>query len=292
MASGRELSDAFADAVSAIAPSVVEVRGRRSPASGVAVGPERVVTAAHVLQREDELAVVDAAGTERRATLVGRDLATDLAVLAVPGAGLTPIAWADPAGARVGHLVLPAARLHGGVRVVLGVLSGLGGPWKTALGAEIDAWIDVHADLPPGFSGGPLVDAEGRALGLDTRGLTPRGAVLPPAVVQRVAARLEATGTVQPGYLGVGFYPAGSGDGEHLVVVSIEPGGPGEAAGIGVGDVLHRFDGLPVQGIRHLLGLLAARGAGATITLSTMRGGTPREVSITLATRPSRLGCR
>jgi S1-C subfamily serine protease len=61
---------------------------------------------------------------------------------------------------------------------------------------------------------------------------------------------------------------------------------------IGVGDVLHRFDGLPVGGIRHLLGLLAARGAVATVSLSMARGGAPREVSITLVARPSRLGCR
>jgi serine protease DegQ len=292
MALLKDVSDGLAAAVAAIGPSVVEVRGRRRPAAGVAIGPERVVTAAHVLHREDELSVVDEAGTARAATLVGRDPGTDLALLAVPGAGLRPVTWADPVTVRTGALVLPAARAHGALRVVLGVVSGLGGPWKTALGAEIDRWIDVHADLPPGFSGGPLVDAEGHAVGIDTRALTPRGAVLTPAVVQAVTQRLEATGTVHPGYLGVGFYPAGSGDGEHLVVVSIEPGGPGERAGIGVGDVLHRFDGIAVEGIRHLLGLLSARGAGAQVTLSMARGADHREVAVTLVARPGRLGCR
>ncbi len=292
MAVLRDVSDGLAAAIDRIGPSIVEVRGRRRPAAGVAVAAERVVTASHVLQRDGDFSVVDAGGRELPATLVGRDPATDLALLAVPGAAFTPVTWADPTTLRVGSLVLPAARQHGTVRVVLGVVSGLGPAWKTALGGEIERWIDVHTDLPGGFSGGPLVDADGHAVGIDTRALTPRGAVLPPEVVARVTAQLEARGTVQPGYLGVGFYPASGGDAERLVVVSVEPGGPGDTAGIGVGDVLHRFDGIEVDGVRHLLGLLAARGAGAEVVLSMHRGGDQREVKLALAARPGRLGCR
>jgi S1-C subfamily serine protease len=292
MAVLQDVSDGLVAAVAAIGPSVLEVRGRRRPASGVAIAPDRVITAAHVLHRDDDLAVVDAAGELRPAVLVGRDPATDLALLSVPGTSLPPVVWADPGSVRVGALVLPVARLHGSVRVRLGVVSGVSGAWKTALGAEVDRWIDVDADLPAGFSGGPLVDAAGRALGIDTRALTPRGAVLTPAVVARVAERLATCGPVPPGYLGVGFYPASAGDEEQLVVVSIEPGGPGERAGIAVGDVLHRFDGIPVDGVRHLLGLLAARGAGAEVGLQMARGGEPREVRLSLAARPGRLACR
>ncbi len=286
----QDVSEGIADAVAAVGPSVVEVRGRRRPASGVVVAAERVVTASHVVTRDAEVVVVGEDGVERPATLVGRDPATDLALLKVEGLTAPAITWSDAAKVRVGALVLPAARLGRGVRVVLGVVSGVGGAWKTALGGDVDRWVDVHADLPPGFSGGPLVDASGGAVGVNTRGLTPHGAVLPGAVVARVAARIEATGPVPPGYLGVGFYPAGSP--EQLVVVSVEPGGPGDAAGVQVGDVLSRFDGVAVEGIRHLLGLLGARGAGAAVTLAITRGGDPREVAITLAQRPARLGCR
>lgn len=290
MALWQDLSEAFADAVAAVGPSVVEVRGRRRPASGLSLGGERVVTASHVIQRDEELVVVGADGTERPAALIGRDVATDLAVLGVPGLAAPAVRWAA-APARPGMLVLPAARGAAGVRVVLGVVSAVGGGWKTALGGEIDTWIDVHADLPPGFSGGPLIGPTGEVLGLDTRGLTPQGAVLPGATVSRVAAAIEARGRVAPGYLGVGFYPTG-GSPEQLVVVSVEPGGPGEAAGVQVGDLLARFDGIAVDGIRHLLGLLSAKGAGATVTLSLTRGGEARDVQIALAARPARLGCR
>lgn len=285
MSTLRQLSEGMSTALEAIAPHVVEVRGRRRPATGIAWGPERVVTAAHVLRRDHDLEVVDAAGTVHAAELAGRDPSTDLALLRVPGAALTAPTWADPATVRLGNLVLPVGRRATSLRTVLGVVAERGGAWQTLHGGRVDEWIDVDAELPPGFSGGPLIDVDGRVVGLSTHGLTPRGAVLVHATVARVMERLEQRGSVAPGYLGVGFYPA-EGGGDALVVVSVEPGGPGAAAGVLVGDLLQTFDGVEVHGVRHLLGLLAASGAGAEVELGFVRAGQPTTVGITLAARP------
>lgn len=288
MSTLRQVSDGIAAALEAVAPHVVEVRGRRRPASGIVWSADRVVTAAHTLRRDTELEVVDATGKVSTAELVGRDPSTDLAVLKVPGATFAPPTWADPATVKVGALVLPVGRVGASVRTVLGVVGATGGPWQTMTGGQVDAWIDVDATLPPGFSGGPLVDADGHVVGVSTNGLTPRGAVLVRSTVERVVNRLEQHGTAAPGYLGVGFFP--SGDGDALVVVSVEPDGPGHRAGVAVGDLLRTLDGIAVHGVRHLLGLLAAKGAGTEVELVLQRGGQPHPARITLGARPRR-GC-
>lgn len=290
----RTVSDGLSAAVAAIGPSVVGVLGRRRPSSGIAWSADLVVTASHTLRRDEDLAVVLQDGTRRAATLVGRDPGTDLALLRVEGGGLTAARWADVATVKVGSLVLPVGWRGHGVGVVLGIVAERGPAWQTAHGVPIDAWIDVDAALPPGFSGGPLADADGAVVGLSTSGLTPRGAVLPHATVARVVDRLEKHGTITPGYLGVGFAPgtlpdelaAKAGQADALMAVSIEPGGPGEKAGVVVGDALVKLDGQPVTGIRHLLGLLSAKGAGASVVLSVLRAGTPADVTVTLGARP------
>lgn len=293
MATLREVSDGIAAAVHAVRPSIVGVVGRRRGSTGVAFSADLVVTAAHTVRRDEGLEVVLADGARLAATLVGRDPGTDLALLRVQGAGLTPATWADAAAVAVGAIVLPIGRTARGARAVLGIVSERGGPWQTAHGAAIDAWIDVDATLPPGFSGGPLVDADGRVVGLNTSALTPRGAVIPHATIARVVERLEKHGTVAPGYLGVGFYPgtlpddlaAQAGQADALMAVSVEPGGPGERAGAKVGDALVKLDGQPVTGIRHLLGLLSAKGAGAEVTLTVIRAGAVQDVKVTLGAR-------
>ena len=295
MSTLQELSEGLADAVAAAKPSVVSIQARRTSASGVAWSDALVVTAAHALRRADTVIVTLPGGEEREATVVGRDPGTDLALLNVDGGGLTPATWAATLP-RVGTVVLPLGARNGRVGATLGLLSDVAGPWQTSLGSAIDAWIDVDGSLPDGFSGGPLVDAAGQVVGLNTAGLTPRGAVLPQATVKRVVERLLERGTAAPGYLGVGFYPGTlaeaqatvAGQADALMAVSLEPGGPGEAAGVQVGDALVRIDGQPVVGLRHLMGLLVGQGAGATLQLTVLRAGVLVDVPITLAARPKR----
>lgn len=303
MATIRELSDGVAGLVTKAAAYVVEVRGRRRPATGIVWSPERVVTAAHVLHREENLVVVLPSGEERAAALVGRDPGTDLALLRVPGLGvpldgaspaLTEATWVEPDTVAVGALVFPLGRREGRVRAALGIVAERAGAWNTAFGGSVDAWIDVEASLPPGFSGGPLVDADGAVIGLNTSGLTPRGAVIPRSTVARVVDRLERFGTAAPGYLGAGFYPGTLPDEvaavaqqpDALMCVSLEPSGPALAGGLQVGDALVRLDGQPVGGVRQLLGLLSARGAGADVVLTVVRGGALTDVPVKLGARP------
>jgi serine protease DegQ len=292
MATLRDLSDGIRDLVATTSPSVVMVKARQRPSSGIVWSDNRVVTAAHTVQREEGIVVVTSQGDERAARIVGYDLSTDVLLLEVHGGGLAPATWADVSTVGVGSLVFPLGRRGSAVRAVIGLVAERSGRWQTSTGATIDEWIDVDASLPPGFSGGPLVDADGRVVGLNTSALTPRGAVLSRSTVERVVDRLEKHGTTAPGYIGAGFYPGTLSDGslagqtEALMTVSLDPGGPASVAGLQVGDALVRFDGQPVTGVRHLLGLLATTGAGAQVKLTVVRGGGLKEVTVTLGARP------
>lgn len=297
MATIRELSDGIAAAVRSVSSAVVTVKARRRPSSGVVWSEELVVTASHAIHREEGVTVVLGDGTERAATLVGRDPSTDLALLRVAGGGLTPAQW-NSGEVELGALVFPVGR-PGALRVAMGLVAERRGAWQTANGGLIDAWIDVDASLPHGFSGGPLVDADGKVLGMNTSALTPRGAVVPHSTVARVVARIEQHGTAAPGYLGAGFYPgtlpdevaALAGQTEALMTVTLEPDGPSRRGGLLVGDALVRLDGQPVVSLRQLLGVLAAKGAGATVRLTVVRAGALAEVDVTLGTRPHRQRC-
>ncbi len=295
MAGLRDISDGLAGAVARVAPAVVAVHGRRHPTSGVVWSADRVVTVAQGVRREGEVTIRLPDGSEREASVVGKDPATDLALLSVVGDPLPGApSWADAAGVKVGALVVPVGRRGRGIRAVLGIVGEVGPAWQTIQGGTVDAWIDVDASLPIGFEGGPLVDADGAVIGINTSGLTQRGAVLPRATVERVVQRLEAHGTAAPGYLGAGFYPGtlpddlarSAGQVEALMAVSLEPGGPGAKAGLLVGDALVRLDGQSVTGIRHLLALLGAKGAGTEVTLTVLRAGTLQDVKVTLGARP------
>jgi len=293
----HQLSDDLAALVERAQASVVEVRGGRRPHSGVVWAPDRVVTTGHAVRREEGIVVVLPSGEERAAVVVGRDHATDLALLRVADGGLTPAEWLDDGSSlRVGNLVVLTGRIDGRIHAALGMVHDVGGAWQTARGGHVDRWIEVDATLSPFMSGGGLLTAVGSFAGLATAGLTHRGAVVPAATLRRVVEHLEEHGTVAPGYLGVGFQPGTlSGDaaraaGQHdvLMAVSVEPGGPGEGADVAVGDALVSIDGQPVTGLRHLIGLLTAKGAGTEVSLSLVRAGSPIERSVRLGERPRR----
>jgi S1-C subfamily serine protease len=194
--------------------------------------------------------------------------------------------------------VLPIGR-PSALRAAMGVVAERGGPWQTATGGLVDLWIEVDTALPHGFSGGPLIDVDGRVVGLNTSALTPRGAVLPQVTVARVVARLLQHGTVAPGYLGAGFYPGSlpdevaalAGQQEALMAVSLEPDGPAKTGGLAVGDAVLRLDGQSVTGLRHLLGMLAAKGAGTPVKLTVLRAGALLDLDVVLGTRPQRPRC-
>jgi serine protease DegQ len=162
------LSDGMADAVENAATSVVRVNGRRRRSgSGVVIAQDTVLTASHVLEREEDLSVETADGRSLSARFAGRDHSTDLAVLKVEGLDVEPATPAE-GEARVGQISL-AVGSHSrgeGTRATLGVVSAVGGPIRTRRGPRLERFIQTDATPYPGFSGGPLIDARGSVLGI------------------------------------------------------------------------------------------------------------------------------
>lgn len=293
------LSDALADAVEQAGRSVVRVEARhRQPASGIAWSSDGlVVTADHVLERDEDILAGLPDGRTARARVVGRDPGSDLALLRVDAEGLPPIARGGTA--RVGSFGLIVARPGLDLMASLGTISAVSGPVRIRRGGQLDGLIATDATFYPGFSGAPLVGGSGAALGLATsrfgrgRGA---GAVIPTSAVERVVAALSAHGRVRRGFLGLGSQPVElpealrqrAGLGEQLtglLVVSVEAGGPADRAGLLLGDVVVALGGEPVRDTGELRDLLGGHHAGAETTLRIIRGGEPRELTVTIGER-------
>ena len=255
----ESLSNDLAGAVDRAGQSVVAIHARRRiPASGIHWRPGIIVAAHHTIQRDEEITVSLADGSSVAATLVGRDPTTDLAVLKVDEAKVPVASFAESSGLRVGALVLALGRPGSAITASLGVVSAIGGEWRTWHGGTIDRFVRLDVSIYDGFSGGPLIDAGGRVLGLNTSGLS-RGAALaiPAETVNRVVDQLLKSGRVARGYLGLGMQavrlPAALVERLQmpndigLMVVSAEPGGPGDRAGILIGDVLIAVGDTPVS---------------------------------------------
>src|SRR4029450_4651230 len=160
------LSNDLAAAVEQTAPSILAVHARhRLPSTGIHWRPGIVVTAEHTVRAEDGITVTAPAGRSLPAPLAGRDRGTDLAVLRVPDLGTAPATLGDDSTLRVGYMVLA---LGHGPRASWGVISALGPRWGTWRGGDVDRLIRLDLVMYPGFSGGPLVDASGRVVGLNT----------------------------------------------------------------------------------------------------------------------------
>jgi S1-C subfamily serine protease len=299
----QSLSDDLAAAVEVASRSVVAIHARRRiPSSGVIWRPGIVVTAHHTVQREDGITVTLPDGTTVGASLAGRDPSTDLAVLRLEAEGGSA---AQRPGSdeeiRVGQLVLALGMPGAAVTAAMGVVSATGGEWRTWHGGRIDRFVRLDVAVYDGFSGGPLVDARGRVLGINSSGLTRAAAMtIPAGTVERVAAQLLETGHVRRGFIGVGVQPVrlpagtvrahGLGRDVGLMVISVDEGAPAHAAGISLGDVIVAFDGKAVSDPAELLGALSGERVGGSATLRILRGGTPQDVRVTVGERSARGG--
>jgi serine protease DegQ len=290
------LSDGMADAVEQIGTKVVRVNGRRRrPASGVVYAPNMILTASHVLEREEDLTVETHEGRTLPAQFVGRDPSTDLAMLRVEGLDAET---ATPAqgNARIGQLALAVGSPSRGEgpRASLGIVSSVGGPLRTGRGTRLERYVQTDATHYPGFSGGPLVDARGNVLGIMTAGW-PRGAALaiPAEVAWRTAKALESRGTIERGYLGILSQPVRLPDGQRtgltqrggLLVVGVEDDSPAGRGGVLLGDILATLDGQPVEDTDDLLVLLTGERVGETVPVKVIRGGEPQTLQITIGER-------
>jgi S1-C subfamily serine protease len=291
-----ELSNSMAAATEKAAVSTVLVNARRRmPASGIAFAGDLVLTADHVIEREDGITVMLANGTEAAASLAGRDPGSDLAVLRLEKERTTP---AQPAmQVRIGQLVLALGRPSDtGIEASLGVISAIGGPVRTPQGS-LDKYIRTDATPYPGFSGGPLVDAEGLVVGVNTSGMG-RGVTLtiPADYAWKMADQLARTGSVKRGYLGVRSEAVELSEAAQkalkrtqatgLLLVGVERKSPAEAGRLIVGDILVGVNGQPVPDHDALFAHLTGEVVGEAIPLEVLRGGELRTFTVEIGTRP------
>jgi S1-C subfamily serine protease len=246
------------------------------------------------VRRDDNISVGLPDGRAVSATLVGRDPTTDLAVLRAEATDLTPVAWVAPDELRVGHIVLALGRPGRTIQATLGIVSALGDEWRTPAGGKLDRYLQTDVVMYPGFSGGPLVDAAGQVLGLTTSALL-RGVSLtvPAPTVRRVVEALQAHGRMRRGFLGVGAQAVRLpeavarqvGQETGLLLVSVNPGGPAEKAGLLLGDTIVSLDDHPVRHMDDLLALLSAERVGVTTSVRFVRGGQVQEQSVVIGER-------
>jgi S1-C subfamily serine protease len=289
-------------------PAVVAIVDDGGPDSGGAAGtgfvisPDGViVTNNHVVEGAHQIQAVFSDGTTRDATVVGRNAPSDLAVVKVDAAGLPTIPLGDSDQVQVGDDVVAignALALQGGLTVTQGIISGLHREVDTNTGSALEDVLQTDAAINPGNSGGPLVDAQGRVIGINT-------AIADPASAQNVGFAIpisNATAIIeqlrqgrQPALLGVKTVDVGQAkvDGDSVdvdqgaYVQEVTGGTPAARAGIKEGDVVVSVDGKPVTSAASLGGVIRLYKPGDEVTIVLDRHGDPVTVHATLAEAPN-----
>jgi S1-C subfamily serine protease len=291
------LSESMVQAVEKAALSTVLVNGRRRiPASGIVYSPELVVTADHVVERDEDITVTLADGSSVSASIAGRDPGNDLALLRLEKTSATPAERAN-GEPRVGQMVIALGRPSlGGIEASFGILSAIGGPVRTGRGGLLERYLRTDAVPFPGFSGGPLVDVEGKVVGLNTSGLAHGAAITIPAfLVWPDAENLAKFGYIKRGYLGIRsqqvelapeLRKALNREQETgLLLVSVETGSPAELSGLIVGDILVAIEGQAIADHDELMVHLSGDVVGKSLPIQILRGGQPMNISATVGER-------
>ncbi len=289
------LSTQMADAVERASLGLVLVDGRqRHPASGIVYANDLILTADHVLEREEDLKIQTHDGRTLAAQFVGRDPASDLALLRVPDLGLTPITVAS-GKARVGQFVLALGRpAPTGPMASVGIVSAVNGPLRTRRGGMLEQIIQTDATPYPGFSGGPLIDTQGAVLGVTTTGLWNGVALaIPASIAWQVAETLASQGYVKRGFLGISSQPvqipetqrAGRSQERGLLIVQVNEDSPAAQAGLLMGDIMIALDGQPVHDTDDLQALLSGDRVGTAVPVEIIRGGTLHTLQVTIGQR-------
>jgi S1-C subfamily serine protease len=294
------LSDELARSVATTGPSVVYVDAHpRRDASGIAWDAHHVVTVAHAIEREDDIELLLGDGKTARAELAGRDVTRDVALLRTD-ATLQPAKRGDVATLEVGRLVLAIGRDEdAALAASFGIVSATGGPWRTWRGGEIDRFVRPDLSVYPAFSGGPLVDATGSVVGMNTWALSRRMALtIPVTTLERAVAELLASGgRLTRGYLGIAMQAIGLPDAlrathgiaqrSGAIVLDVAAGGPAEAAGVQLGDVVLALGVHDVGDSHDVQRALANVAPGTSQTLRILRGGAPHALPVTIGERPA-----
>jgi S1-C subfamily serine protease len=289
----QKFSDGLAAAVEKAAQSTVTVDARgRIPATGIVWSADgEILTADHVIQRDESINVTLPDGTTHAAKVLGRDPGSDLALLKIEGAkGLAVPEWAE--AVKVGNLIFAVGRPED-LQATLGSVVALGGPVRGRF-RYLEAYIQTDVTMYPGFSGGPLVDASGRVAGLNSSALA-RGAsiAVPVAVARALTDALRRDGHIQRGFLGVSTQPVRLAENiaaqlkqqSGLMIIGAEKDSPAEKAGLMQGDVLVSLGGQTVTDIEALQTALGPGTVGKTVTVKVVRGGELKDIPVTVGER-------
>jgi putative serine protease PepD len=280
------------------APAVVSIRSGSGEGTGFLVDRNgTLVTNAHVVASSSSVQVqFGEDGKPVTGQVLGRDVSSDLAVVRVPSsaaAGVTPLQLADDRTVSVGDSVVAIGNPFGLARTATaGIVSATGRSIQAPNGFSISNAIQTDAPINPGNSGGPLLDANARVIGVNSQiatsgaggGNVGVGFAVPATLVQQVVPTLQRGATVSHGYLGISTGDAPSGG---AAVGGVTSGGPADAAGLRVGDVIVAVDGKQVTGGSDLTTAIGGRSAGDRVKLTVRRGGSETTVTATLQNRPS-----
>ena len=301
-------SQAIVRAVESVAPSVVKIevsktrrgerglRGAGGSGSGFVISSDGLVlTNSHVVHGAESIGVVLPDGRRPDAVLVGEDPESDLAVLRVYAPNLDRVKFADSARLRVGQLAIAIGSPYGfEASVTAGVVSALGRSLRSQTGRIMDDIIQTDAALNPGNSGGPLVDSRGEVIGVNTAMILPAQGIcfaIAGNTAQFITGWLVKEGRVRRSYLGIAGQAAPIHarlrrhyrltQGQAVLVIGVEPGGPARLAGLREGDLIVAFKGQPVAGMHDLLRRLVGAEIGVRSTITVLQHTDKLELSIT-----------
>lgn len=294
------VSNEFAAAANNVGKSVVGIHGQhRFGASGIQWRKGVIVTAEHAVRRADEIKIDLGSEKFATATVAGRDPSTDLAIL--KSADELPSAPVDQSPQlKLGQLVLALARSRrGNVVASAGIIGGLSGEMRTWRGGRLDQHIRLALELYAGFSGGPLVNAQGMVIGINTSALARgRAITIPAATVNRVVDELLEKGHIARPYVGLAMQPVEVPEGlaaklktratRGLLVVHSEAGGPADKSGVLIGDILVALGDEPVSTMERIQDRLLSSKIGDSLAVTVLRAGAPLLISIVIAERPER----
>jgi putative serine protease PepD len=292
---GLTVEQIYARSSAAVVEIAVSAGPQQSQGSGFVYDDEgHVITNQHVVDAATSAKVTFSDGTTRDATVVGTDPSTDLAVLQVdaPASALEPLALADSADVKVGEEVVAIGSPFGLEQTVTaGIVSALHRQITAPNDFSIDDAIQTDAAINHGNSGGPLLDLDGRVIGVNAQiesesgGNDGVGFAIPSNTVERIADALIADGEVEHAYLGVSTDGAEDVDGARIA--EVRTGTPAERAGLRAGDVVTAIDGDEIGSADELRTRIDARKPGDEVELTVERDGDTQKLTVTLGTRPS-----
>jgi S1-C subfamily serine protease len=284
----------IADVAAVILPSVVQIQTGGGVGSGVIYDADGLIlTAAHVVQGSDSVTVRFSDGEEVEGTVLGGTAGADVAVVQVDRTGLTAAELALDIEPRVGQMAIAIGSPWGlQSTVTAGIISAV--DQSIPQGSSARAVLQTDAAINPGNSGGPLVDREGRVLGINVSIFSLSGAndgvgfAVPIDVASDIAERVVAGETIESAFLGVSVDDAGSGRAGALIT-EVTPGTAADQGGIEEGDLVISLDGVQVQGGPDLAAQVQTHRPGSTVQIVLFRDGEQVTLDVTLGERPSDL---